>query len=372
MTGPYRLPSGGGLVDRSRLITFAFNNRAYRAYHGDTLASGLLANGIRTVARSFKFHRPRGVFSCGVEEPNALVEVGVGARVIPSARAPSVELSEGLEAHSQQGWPSLRFDLGRVLDWTAPLWSAGFYNKTFIWPRWHTYEGVIRRLAGLGRAPREPDPDRYDLRNLHCDVLVVGGGRTGLSIALDAARAGARVVLVEQDRALGGKLAWDGASTRNAPRSAGLPETTLALACHPDIEILTRTTAVGCYDHNVVALLERVESERGSPRERYWIVRAARIVLATGSVEQPLIFDHNDRPGIMLAGAARQYLRRYGVSIGSRILIATNNDSAYALAEELKAAGVSVMGVADTRTDVPEPIRRTMRSLSIEMFPGCI
>src|SRR4029077_22888 len=196
LTGPYRLPYGG-LIDRTRKIPFRFDGKTYMGHPGDTLAAALLANGVRTVARSFKFHRPRGIYTSGVEEPNALLQVGTGARAIPAARAPMVELSEGLEARSQEGWPSVNLDIGRALDAVAPLWAAGFYNKTFIWPSWHAYEGVIRRLAGLGHAPREPDPDHYETANLHCDVLIVGGGRSGLNAAFAASQSGARVVLVE-------------------------------------------------------------------------------------------------------------------------------------------------------------------------------
>src|SRR4029077_18933470 len=184
-TGPYRLPYGG-LIDRTHKIPFRFDGKTYMGHPGDTLASALLANGVRTVARSFKFHRPRGIYTSGVEEPNALVQIGSGARAIPSARAPLVELTAGLEARSQEGWPSVHFDIGRALDAIAPVWAAGFYNKTFIWPNWHPYEPLIRRMAGLGRAPLECDPDRYETANLHCDVLVVGGGAAGLKAALEA------------------------------------------------------------------------------------------------------------------------------------------------------------------------------------------
>ncbi|MGH8139092.1 MAG: 2Fe-2S iron-sulfur cluster-binding protein [Steroidobacteraceae bacterium] len=382
--GPYRLERGG-LIDRTRSISFQFDGRPYSGFAGDTLAAALLANGVRTVARSFKFHRPRGVFSCGPEEPNALIQLGSGARAIPTARAPMVELSDGLEAHAQAGWPSLGFDLGRLLDLAAPLWAAGFYNKTFMWPGWHVYERTIRRLAGLGRASLERDPDRYDVRNAHCDVLVVGGGAAGLGAALRAALAGERVVLAEQDSQLGGHGAWAGLAAENgglgagnrgagAGNAAGIESLTAAgrqLDEHPDVKILRRTTAVGYYDHDVVAMVEHVPQSRANgPRERYWVVRAKRVVLATGSLEQPLIFSHNDRPGIMLAGSARQYLRRYGVAPGRRTLVATNNDSAYLLAQDLKNAGAEVAGIVDSRQQIPEALHAAMRSASIEVLAG--
>ncbi len=363
-TGPYRL-TYGGQIDRTRRIPFCFNGKTYFGHPGDTLASALLANGLRTLARSLKFHRPRGIFSCGTEEPNALLEVDG----VPSARAPRVELTEGLEARSEQ---SLRFDAGRLLDFTAPLWSAGFYNKTFLWPRWHTYEGLIRRLAGRGRAPRAGDPDRYEVRNLHCDVLVVGAGKAGLCAALDSARAGARVVLVEQDRGLGGEIGWDGSTFGGVPWDAWVSHTAAELAGMADVRVLTRTTAVGCYDHRVVALIERTaRTHPTAPRERLWVLRTDRLVLATGAIEQPLVFANNDRPGIFSARAARQYLRRYGVAVGRRVLIATNNDSAYALARDLKAAGLTVVAIIDSRRerDMPEAIRIADRSLGIAWLP---
>lgn len=372
VAGPHRLPTGG-LIDRRRLVRFMFNDRTCTGFAGDSLASALLANGIRTVARSFKFHRPRGIFSCGSEEPGALLQVGEGATATPSARAPLIELSEGLQCRAQAGFPSVNFDIGRSLDWLAPLWAAGFYNKTFIWPSWHTYEPIIRRLAGLGRAPSEKDPDRYDVGNLHCDVLVVGGGVAGLKAALSASADGARVVLVEQDWQFGGEASWSGGTIDSTPANVWLSQMLEQLR-QRDVRLFSRTTATGYYDHNIVALLERTqhESNANAPRERHWTVRTARVVLATGCIEQPLIFEHNDRPGIMLAGAARQYLRRYGVAVGSRVLIATNNDSVYALAGELKAAGVAVCGVADSRAQLPDAIRRMMSASAVEVFPASI
>jgi sarcosine oxidase subunit alpha len=371
-SGPYRLPYGGE-IDRTRKIPFRFNGRTYLGHAGDTLGSALLANGVLTVARSFKFHRPRGIYSCGVEEPNALLTVGELARATPSLRAPMVELISGLEVRSQAGWPTVGFDLGRLLDIAAPIFAAGFYNKTFIWPSWHTYEPLLRNLAGLGRAPTEPDPDRYEVGNLHCDVLVVGAGIAGLTSALEAARADARVVLVEQNRALGGEAAWDGATIGGVKASAWVREVAQELARMPDVRVMTRTTAVGAYDHNVLVLLERTERRvERLPRERYWIVRAARVVLATGVIEQPLIFAHNDRPGILLAGAAREYFLRYGVAPGTRVLVATNNDSVYALAKDLKNAGIKVLGVTDSRPELSDVARSTMRSELIEVLTGSI
>lgn len=354
---------------------FSFNGAAYAGLAGDSLASALLANGVRTVSRSFKFHRPRGIFSCGIDEPNALVRLNGDADAVLYARAPTIELHDGLRASSQSGWPNVRVDAGRVLDFVAPLWAAGFYNKTFTWPSWHAYEWLVRRMAGSGQVPTKPDPDRYDTRNLHCDVLVIGGGAAGLSAAAAAARLGARVVLAEQSAALGGRSAWDGSSIESAPATKWLSSTCEGLSRLPCVRILTRTTAVGYYDHDVVTLLESLpESERvlGAPRERYWIVRAGRVVLASGAIEQPLVFCNNDRPGVILAGAAREYLRRFAVSAGRRVLVATNNDSAYLAALDLHEAGVQVAGIADTRPEVPAALAREMRSLSIPVHTRTI
>jgi sarcosine oxidase subunit alpha len=286
-----------------------------------------------------------------------------------------VELAEGLDARPQAGFPSLDLDLLRSLDLVAPLWSAGFYNKTFTWPGWHTYEGLIRRMAGLGQAPAKPDPDRYDIHNAHCDVLIVGAGKAGLRAARDSGRAGARVMLVEQQPTVGGAGAWDGSMIGNVPTTEWLAEVSSELAGMREVRVLKRTTAVGVYDHNVVTLLERrAEIGKDRPRERLWLVRAQRIVLATGVVEQPLIFDNNDRPGVVLAGAARQYLRRYGVSIGARVLVATNNDSAYALALDLAAAGVRVLTVVDSRPEgaIPKMLRDVIGLQGIGWSPHSI
>jgi sarcosine oxidase subunit alpha len=243
-SGPYRL-AHGGIIRRNVSVVFKFNGKTYSGYAGDSLASAMLAIGIRTLARSFKFHRPRGVFSCGVEEPCGLLQVGEGARTIPSVRAPLLELTPDIHARSHSGWPSVNFDLGRSLDLVAPLWAAGFYNKTFIWPRWHTYEPLIRRLAGLGRAPKERDPERYEVCNWHCDVLVIGGGVAGLRAACEAISSGARVLLVEQDSQFGGEATWSGAMIDGAPASSWVTQRLRDLSRLPEVRLLTRTTATG-------------------------------------------------------------------------------------------------------------------------------
>jgi sarcosine oxidase subunit alpha len=376
--GPCRL-SHGGQIDRLRSIAFRFNGRSYAGYAGDTLASALLANGIRTVARSFKFHRPRGIFACGVEEPNGLLTLSCGAHSIPLSRAPCIELTAGLEAHSHAGWPSLNWDAGRVLDAVSTLWAAGFYNKTFIRPSWHAYEGIIRRMAGLGRAPTGRDPDRYEVQNAHCDLLVVGGGVAGLEAALDAGRSGGRVILADQDIRLGGRALWQDIQVGTLSGAAWVARQEDQLEALPDVRILRRTTAVGYYDHNVVTLLERVRDSSADsrvsarvPRERLWIVRANRVVLATGAIEQPLIFSHNDRPGIILAGAAQQYCRRYAVAPGHQVLLATNNDTAYEVAQDLKGAGVNVVAITDSRSEISSEIRQRIKALSIPVLSRAI
>jgi sarcosine oxidase subunit alpha len=376
----FRIPavsaeSLGSALNRDRPVRFRFDGEPFAGFEGDTLASALLANGVRTIGRSFKFHRPRGVYSCGLEEPNALVQLESGARAVPSARATLVELSEDLEAFSHSGWPSRHWDLGRVLDFTAPLWAAGFYNKTFLWPSWHAYEGLVRRMAGSGRVPREPDPDRYEVCHLHCEVLVIGGGAAGLRAASAAAEAGGRVVLADVGAQLGGRCAWDGSTVDGLSAAVWAEELAGRLASAEDVRILRRTTAVGYYERDVVALLERVpahEAQPGAPRERYWIVRAERTVLATGAIEQPLIFCNNDRPGILLAGAAHEYLRRYGVAVGRGVLVATNNDSAYALARDLKKAGVEVVAIVDTRFELAQALTDELHALSIPLHLGSI
>jgi sarcosine oxidase subunit alpha len=346
-----RLPRGG-VIDRDRPLAFRFEGRSYSGYQGDTLASALLANGVRLFGRSFKHHRPRGLLAAGVEEPNALMQIGRGGRCDANPRATEVALYEGLEARAVNCWPNVAFDVGAVNGMLGRFIPAGFYYKTFLWPGWRAYEWAIRRAAGLGRAPSELDPDRYDNRYAHCDVLVVGAGPAGLAAARAAAAGGARVILCEQDTQVGGALLWDAGEVDGAPGAAWAAATAGDLAMHPAVRILTRTTAIGYFDHNAVVLREKFAEEgqaAAGARERLWQVRAGRVVLATGAFERPLVFPGNDRPGVMLASAVRRYLGQWAVLPGERAVIFTNNDDAYATAEALLESGARVEAVVDVR-----------------------
>jgi sarcosine oxidase, subunit alpha len=360
---------GLGRIDRSRPLHFSFDGRPYSGFAGDTLASALLANGVHLLGRSFKYHRPRGVLAAGAEEPNALVTVRRdAARYTPNLRATQVELYERLDAVSQNRWPSLGFDFGAINDLFAPFIPAGFYYKTFMWPRraWRAlYEPRIRAAAGLGRAPALPDPDRYASRYAHCDVLVVGAGPAGIAAASAAASAGARVVLCDEQSELGGSLLSD--DPRSAPCIDGRPapewldQRLAALAANPRVTLLKRTTAFGYFPHNLVGLNERLTDHLAvpspdSPRERQWQVRAREVVLAAGAIERPLVFPGNDRPGIMLAGAARTWLNRYGVLPGTRAVLVTSCDAAYQAALELHAAGVFIACIAEVRSGAAERV----------------
>jgi sarcosine oxidase, subunit alpha len=361
MAASFRLKNGGQ-IDRTRSLRFTFDGRALHGFEGDTVASALLANGISVVGRGMKFHRPRGILSAGIEEPNALLTVGTGARREPTARATVEPLVDGLVAASQNRWPSVRFDFGRINDLLYRLLPAGFYNKTFIWPSWHLFEPAIRHMAGLGVAPNEPDPDDYEWRNAHCDVLVIGGGAAGLLAAFIGGRGGARVLLLESDRALGGSLNWQRGPVGHMTPDLRVCHAVEALNALPQVRILLNTTAVGAYDHEVVTAVQRsLPSDRVKWRQRWWRIRAKRVVLATGAFEQPLVFPFNDRPGIMLADAIRHYLNRYAVAAGQRVALATNNDSAYQVALDLKAAGISVPCLLDSR---PQPSPERLRAAS--------
>ena len=357
MTQPARTKTGGR-IDRERTIRFTFDGKRLEGHPGDTLASALLANGIHLVGRSFKYHRPRGIVAAGAEEPNALVQLEQGdGRTDPNFKATQVELFDGLAASSQNRGRSLRYDTSAVNDRFAAFLPAGFYYKTFKWPAsaWKRfYEPRIRQAAGLGRAPAASDPDHYLHRHVWTDVLVVGAGPAGLAAALTAARSGARVILCDEQPEIGGDLLSEASSTIDGHGPADwLADVRRELADLPDLTVLTRTSCFGYYDHNYLGLLEKVTDHlalppAGLPRQRLWRVRAKQVVIATGAIERTLVFPDNDRPGIMLASAARTYLNRYGVLVGRNVVVCTNDDSAYEAALDLKAAGAAVT-VVDLR-----------------------
>ncbi len=366
----FRLPVGG-CIDRTQPVQFTFDGKAFEGFAGDTLASALLANGVHLVGRSFKYHRPRGVLSAGSEEPNALVAVRRdAARYTPNLRATQVELYEGLSAESQNRWPSLAFDVGSANSLLGRFIPAGFYYKTFMWPRkaWKTlYEPLIRARAGLGRAPAQADPDRYASCYAHCDVLIVGAGPAGLAAARTAAESGARVMLCDEQPQLGGSLLTDPDAIIEGRSSAvWLRETVAALERSARVTLLARSTAFGYFAHNLIGVNEKLTDHLASPpadwpRERLWQVRAREVVLATGSLERPLVFPGNDRPGIMLAGAARTYLHRYAVRCGSRAVVVAGCDAAYQAAMDLHEAGVVIAAIADPRSEVAGPWREAAR-----------
>jgi len=338
----------GTWVDRSHPLSFTFNGRQLSGFRGDTLASALLANGVRLVGRSFKLHRPRGIWSCGVEEPGALVDVGRGARRTPNVRATLLPLAEGLAAESVNCWPSVGFDVGALTGACAALLPAGFYYKTFKWPNWRLFEPAIRRMAGLGRAPTAPDADHYEEVAADADVLVVGAGIAGLAAAVAAARAGARTMLLASGEHPGGALSW-GADAEVAALAAS--------ARQLGVRIQLRTLAFGVYDHNLVCAGESVSPEGAAElpgcvlRERLWKIRARAVIAATGAFERPLLFPDNDRPGVMLASAAHKYAQAFGVACGRRAVIAANSDSAYERAVALRDAGVVIVAVVDRREE---------------------
>lgn len=373
----------GGRINRDKPIHFTFDGKAYQGFEGDTLASALLANGVHMVARSFKYHRPRGIVAAGSEDPAAIVQIGPDAvETDPNTRVTEQEIYEGLMASAQNCWPSLSFDIGIANDVLSDFIPAGFYYKTFMGPplSWMRFEPIIRKAAGLGVAPTDRDPDQYDSTNRHVDVLVVGAGPAGLAAAKAAADAGARVILAEETNTLGGALLSEpegSVSLGGKPSDATIETMAADLEANPDVTVLTRTTAFGYYGDNFVGLWERVTdhqapSDRGThvPRQKIWRVRAKQVILATGSLERPMVFDGNDRPGIMLAGAVRTFLNRYGVLCGHKALIFANNDSAWATAFDLQKAGSQIAAIVDVRRKISGELLQMAAERGIPIFAG--
>ncbi len=347
----------GGQIDRSKTLRFTFDSIPYQGHPGDTLASALLANGVRLMGRSFKYHRPRGPISSGSEEPNALVELRTGGRQEPNTRATVAELYDGLEASSQNRWPSLRFDAMGINDKLSTFFAAGFYYKTFMWPKsfWEKlYEPIIRCAAGLGSVTREEDPDGYDKGFLHCDLLVIGAGPAGLMAALTAGRAGKRVILADEDFRMGGRMNVETFAVGDATGADWAAATVAELSSMLNVRLMTRTTVVGAFDHGIYSAVERVSDHlatpiAGKPRQVLWRIYTGRAILAGGATERPIAFENNDRPGIMLAGALRAYANRWGVKVGERVAVFTNNDDGLRSAVDLQAKGVDVVAVIDSR-----------------------
>lgn len=369
----------GGLIDRSRPIGFSFDGERYAGFAGDTLASALVANDVKLVGRSFKYHRPRGILTAGAEEPNALVTLHSGARAEPNTRATTVELFDGLAAASQNRWPSLRFDALAVNQLFAPIFVAGFYYKTFMWPAalWEKlYEPLIRRAAGLGALSGLPDPDSYDREHAFCDLLVIGGGPAGLAGALTGARAGLRVIVADEDMRAGGCLLSERLAVDDVAGHEWAAQAVAELLAMPNVRVLSRTTVVGVYDGPEYVAVERVSDHlphipAGQPRQRLWKIVAPRAILATGAIERPLVFGGNDRPGVMTGAAVSTYVNRFAALPGRRAVVFAASDSGWQTALDLLDAGAAVVAVIDPRETAP-PAAEVLRRAGVEILMGAM
>ncbi len=367
----FRLASGGR-VDRATPMPFSFDGQRCQGLAGDTLASALLADGMMLFGRSFKYHRPRGVLGAGNEEPNALVSVTRGpGRFTPNLRATTIELHDGLAAESQNRWPSLRFDLGAINDRLGMFLPAGFYNKTFMWPRsfWETlYEPAIRRMAGLGNAPADIDPDQYSATYAHCDLLIIGAGPAGIEAAIAESAGGKRIILIDEQSEIGGGALAD------PELWPWLEDSVHSLAAAANVTVLTRTTAFGYYHDNFIGAVERLTDhlpDPGSlPREKLWRIRAGEVVLAQGAIERPLVFAGNDTPGVMLASAARTFGLRYGVAVGRSVALMAAHDSGWHDAFALAKAGVGIGAIIDVRDSVADALLDAAKALGIPVHLG--
>jgi sarcosine oxidase subunit alpha len=371
-----RLAKGGRLIDRAVPLNFTFNGKPLRGFAGDTLASALLGAGQVMLGRSFKYHRPRGLVASGVEEPNALVGLGRNARFEPDQRTTTTELFEGAETRSQNHWPSLEFDVGEINDKLYKFLPAGFYYKTFMFPRFawkHLFEPIVRQSAGLGAVPREADVDRYEQAYAYTDVLVAGGGVAGLAAALRAARTGQRVMVLEQTPHWGGRAPVDGGQIDGQDAGAWVKHAVQALEAMENVTLMTRTMLAGLHDHGYAIGYQSVGDATpgdGRPRHRLWRIRAGLTITATGAIERPLAFAGNDVPGVMLAGAVRDYIVNWAVSPGDRTVIVTNNDDAYRTALAVLDAGLTVAAVIDARPRAAGPLAQMVRDRGVRVLEG--
>ena len=367
-------------IDETTRVSFKFNGTTLFGYKGDTLASALLANNIHLVGRSFKYHRPRGIMTSGSEEPNAMVQLhNNSSRTEPNVRVTEVELYDGLEASSQNCWPSVNFDFGGINNFLSPLLPAGFYYKTFMWPAsfWEKYEFFIRKSAGLGKSPTEPDPDIYEHRYLHCDVLIIGAGISGIIAAKTAAKNGFKTLLVDEKPNLGGSTIYqnnDHFKINDTSSAKWLEKEIDDLKNYKNLEIKTRTSVAAYHGYNFILarenLTDHIEvSERDNKvRQRLLKIRAKKVITATGSIERPLIFNNNDRPGILLSSAIKKYVDFYGVKSGEKIVLFTNNDTAYETALSLNDKGIKVEAIIDIRNENDSELIKSVKNLNIKIF----
>jgi len=381
MSNNFRLESGEG-INQTEKISFKFNGKTLFGYKGDSLASALLANGIHLIGRSFKYHRPRGILSSGSEEPNALVQIIKDkdkAKTDPNVRATQIEIYEGLEAQSQNCWPNVKFDIGEINSIFSSILPAGFYYKTFMWPSklWRKYEYFIRKSAGLGKSPTEKDPDKYDHKYYHCDVLIVGGGPAGITAALMAAKSGNKILLVDEKPEFGKNLlssSKENIKINDLSPAEWIKVKRKELLNFKNIKTLNRTTVSAYHNYNYLIMMQSLtdhlseNEKKGKIRQRLWKVRAKKVILATGSIERPLVFDGNDRPGIMLSSAVKKYLNFYGVKCGNKIVIFTNNDSAYETAIELHNKNSKVQAIVDIREESSGDLPKKCNELGLKIY----
>ena len=364
----------GGLINRSKKISFKFNGKKYYGYEGDTIASALLANGVHLVGRSFKYHRPRGFFGAGVDEPYAIVQMYRNNEVDPNVRATEQELFEGLEAKSVNCWPSFQFDIGAINNFLNRFFPAGFYYKTFMWPKsfWYNiYEPIIRKAAGFGAASIKHDKERYEHKYEYCDLLITGSGPSGLASAYAAAQNGAKIILAEDKPRFGGSLLTSDVTIGNQSGDEWANKIISELKSMPNVIVKNRSQVFGYYDHNMLVMSERVsdhlpKSEKYTPKQRLWYIRAKEVIISSGSIERPLVFGNNDTPGVMLSSAAKEYMKVYGVLVGKNPIVFTNNDSGYETAIEFKKNGIDPL-VLDTRKSPDSEIIKEAKELNIKI-----